>query len=169
MRIRRHVGRYGWLPVAGSAVLGGAAIALLLVALRAYRVEPLPHPVPQEPGEPLDISVSTNPESPAVTALLDANPFHPERRRPAERYQPPTSEADGDVAPVPTLVLTGTILYPDGGGAAIVRNGGESSQIVRRGAALGGLTLTSVERERATFTASDGSPVVLVSSGEGGS
>lgn len=169
MRIRRHVGRYGWLPVAGSAVLGGALVVLLLAALRAYQLEPLPDPVPQEPGESLEVSVSTNPEAPAVTALLDANPFHPERRRPAERYQPPTSETDGDAAPVPTLVLTGTILYPDGGGAAIVKNGGASSQIVRRGAALGGLTLTSVERGRATFTASDGSPVVLVTSGEGGS
>lgn len=169
MRIRRHVGRYGWLPVAGSAVLGGAAIALLLVALRAYRVEPLPDPVPHETGESLDISVSAGAEAPAVRALLDANPFHPERRRPAARYQPPRSETDGDAAPVPMLVLTGTILYPDGGGAAIVKHGGQSSQIVRRGAALGGLTLTSVERGRATFTASDGSPVVLVSSGEGGS
>lgn len=169
MNLRRHGARYGWLPAVSSAALAGAVAALLLVALRAYRLEPLPDPVPGAPGEPTEVSAPTVPEAPDVAALLDANPFHFERRRPAERYQPPTSDDSGDASPVPTLVLTGTILYPDGGGAAIVKQGREPSQIVRRGAALGGLTLTSVERGKATFAASDGSPVVLVSTEGGGS
>jgi hypothetical protein len=171
--IHRLQARYGRLPLIGSGVLTASVLALLFVSWRAIELEPLPEPAP--PSTQHEGSATTTPparlESPALAALLDANPFHPDRRRPAERYQPPTDESSDAAAPSANggLILTGTILYPDGGGAAIVKQGRQPSQIVRRGAALGALTLTSVERGRATFTASDGSPVVLVSTEEGGS
>jgi hypothetical protein len=173
MSMHRLRARYGRLPLIGSAVLTASVLALLFVSWRAVQLEPLPEPAP--PSPPHEGSATTAPparlETPGLAALLDANPFQPERRRPAERYQPPTDESPDAAAPAANdgLTLTGTILYPDGGGAAIVKQGRQPSQIVRRGAALGALTLTSVERGRATFTASDGSAVVLVSSEEGGS
>ena len=173
MSMHRLQPRYGTLPLIGSGVLTASVLALLFVSWRAIELEPLPEPAPpslQHDGSPTT-APAARPETPGLAALLDANPFHPERRRPAERYQPPTDESSDDAAPAANdrLILTRTILYPDGGGAAIVKQGRQASQIVRRGAALGALTLTSVERGRATFTASDGSPVVLVSSEEGGS
>lgn len=172
MRLDRVVARYGQIPVVGSAVLVAAMLLLLAASWRAFQIQPLPAPAALDaPASPRIAANDADREAPELTALLDGNPFHPERRRPGARYELPAEDSESAEAPPSSdvLVLTGTILYPDGGGAAIVKQGRQPSQIVRRGAAYGALTLTSVERGKATFTASDGTPVVLVSAEEGGS
>lgn len=173
MSIERFVIRYGKLQIVGAVVLALSLVGAGIATWKAVELDPAPAPLAQARGE----TAATERDPPAEIsdrdpgALLDRNPFHPERRRPSQRYQLPVEEPEdrnGTRAPG-TLRLTGTILYPGGGGAAIVKQGGQPSQIVRRGAAIGALTLTSVERGKATFAAPDGSPVVLVSSEESGS
>lgn len=171
--LERFVVRYGRLPIAGAVALTLSLVGAGGAAWTALQLDPAPAPVARARERTAeterDAPVEVGDRDPG--ALLDRNPFHPERRRSSRRFQLPVEEPEGrDGTPAPgTLRLTGTILYPDGGGAAIVKQGGQPSQIVRRGAAIGALTLSSVERGKATFTTSDGSPVVLVSSEEGGS
>lgn len=168
MRVRRLSDRYGWSPFVGALAVVSAVVCLSIVSWRAIVLTPLPHPLAAA-GRESASSAGTEPREPVTVADLYAkNPFHPERRGSDQRYELPTGadQSDGSEGAIPAgaLTLAGTILYPDGGGAAIVKQVGQASQIVRQGMALGTLTLQSVERGKATFTASDGSPVILVSS-----
>ena len=109
--------------------------------------------------EPLDAEL--------VVAALDHDPFHPERRRPRQRFRLPservTSVARRPVRPSglpPSMSLTGTMAYGDGGGVAILRDRG-STRLVRVGEQVGDLTLRRVEREEVVFVSVSGARIVV--------
>jgi hypothetical protein len=94
-------------------------------------------------------------------AAVDADPFRTDRRRPPKRFTVPgTGAAPIVAAPAPALVLSGTVVYQDGGGLALLRVQGRSA-MVRVGETVGGLTLKSVAREVAVFARPGGGQLVL--------
>jgi hypothetical protein len=102
-----------------------------------------------------------------TVAALDHDPFHPERRRPRQRFRLPservTSVARRPARPSglpPSMSLTGTMAYGDGGGVAILRDRG-STRLVRVGEQVGDLTLRRVEREEVVFVSENGARIVV--------
>lgn len=103
-----------------------------------------------------------------VLVAVDKDPFHPERRRPtrrfrlpSERVQPGRRTAAPRVGLPGSMRLTGTMVYPEGGGAAMLSQPGRPTRMVRVGEQVGELTLVEVGREQAVFTAPSGSRFVV--------
>ncbi len=100
---------------------------------------------------------------PLASAELDKavgkDPFHPERRRPAIRFQLPGEgpPASGEAAAEPTpFKLIGTATMPEGRGFAMCQWGADPPKLVRIGESVGDLTLKAVEPGRAVFRTSGG-------------
>ena len=128
-------------------------------------------PVAVAPASPQTdrLPVATPPDPPSldvVLAAVDKDLFHPKRRRPRARFQLP-GERRSVARPAPrpptlpaTLQLTGTMVYPNGGGAALVRDQGRS-RMVRVGERIGNFTLQRVGREEAVFRGPNGRDIVV--------
>lgn len=159
-----------WLSRGTLAAGGAFALACVLAAAAAWRwaaIAPVtPDPVP---GHPLELPPAVPADAPApdvVLAAVERDPFHPERRRPGTRFRMPGDRrepvrvAARPPALPPTLQLTGTLVYPDGGGVALLRDQGQS-RMVRVGERIGNFTLQRVARELAVFRAPNGTDVVV--------
>ncbi len=102
----------------------------------------------------------------SVLAVIDIDPFHPERRRPRVRFRMPGERVTlvrtaRRPTARPRLALRGTVVLPGGGGLAIVDQGRGATTMVRVGERVGDLTLRSVDREQAVFTTPGGSRIVV--------
>lgn len=107
------------------------------------------------------------PESVRVLAAVDRDPFHPERRRPRERFRlpgerrTPPPRAPAPAALPSTMQLTGTMVYGGGGGIAMLSERGRSTRMVRVGESVGNLTLERVTADEAVFRSPNGATVVV--------
>lgn len=152
-------------------------LASLLVAgwsaHRALTLEPLPA---AKGGAPLPTVPQVVPRgeypSEYLLAAVEADPFHPERRRPSRRFRLPGEEAvepaaPGDPLPPPppeptaVMRLSGTMLLPDGRAYALLQWGGEPPRLVRTGERVGEHTLSRVESGHVILTSRGGGRTVL--------
>jgi hypothetical protein len=97
-----------------------------------------------------------------VLGAVDKDPFHPERRRPRQRFQLPSDVAAfaQPAAATAEVELIGTAVTPDGG-FAMCATGSGPPRIVRVGERLGDWTLNRVTQGAAEFAKADGAIVVL--------
>jgi len=155
--------------VAGAAACGVAGVACAWSVAAALRVGPA---APSEAGAGGGASAAAvtplapagpGADEPDLDRTLDRDPFRSDRRRPPRRFVPPGTPTAAPRVTVPavSLTLTGTVIYPDGGGLALVRAVGRSPVMVRVGEMVEGLTLRSVARDEATFVRPGGGFVVL--------
>ena len=152
-------------PIVAFAAL---VVSLGLVASALWRALTL-EPVTRDGAVSLGVSAVTlaqrePPDADLIVAALDHDPFHPERRRPRQRFRLPservTSVARRPAGLPPSMSLTGTMAYGDGGGVAIIRDRG-STRLVRVGEQVGDLTLRRVEREEVVFVSASGARIVV--------
>jgi hypothetical protein len=149
--------------VTGAAACGVTGLLCVWSLVAAVRVAPPPAPAPDLIAPPA--------VAPAVRAgrvdLSDAwesDPFRSDRRRPPRRFVlPGTAAAPAARPPAPAVALTlnGTVVYPGGGGFALVGAAGRAPVMVRVGEVIEGLTLRSVARDEATFARPGGGSMVL--------
>ncbi|HXO84063.1 MAG TPA: hypothetical protein VN803_00910 [Gemmatimonadales bacterium] len=97
-----------------------------------------------------------------VLAAVAKDPFHPQRRRPGQRFQLPSDVASSAPSAAATVQveLIGTAVTP-GGGFAMCATSGGAPRIVRVGERLGDWTLNRVTQGAAEFAKPDGAIVVL--------
>jgi hypothetical protein len=87
------------------------------------------------------------------------DPFHPERRRPAVRFQLPGEEPpdSGKAGATPAAFkLIGTATMSEGRGFAMCQWGADPPKLVRIGESVGDLTLKAVQPGRAVFLTTGG-------------
>lgn len=157
-----------------------ATVALLTSVLiagwsiqRAVTLDSLPRAgdEPPLPSVPRVIPRGDYPSEYLLRAL-EANPFHPERRRPTRRFRLPGEVEAASAAPAGSLPpsppdpvaafrLSGTMLLPDGRAYALLQWGGEPARLVRTGERVGEHTLATVEAGRAVLVSSRGGRTVL--------
>ena len=160
-----------WRAVPALVVAAGCML-LAGAGWRAVRLDRLPEPRAGA-AAPLAEVATGRPPYPVqrVMAAVDRDPFHAERRRPAERFRLPEDSAAAappqrmDLARVR---LIGTGVLPDGGGFAVCQVAGASPLLVRVGGSLGDLVLRAVAPGRATFTTPAGDSLVVSVSQAGG-
>lgn len=103
-----------------------------------------------------------------VLAAIGKDPFHPERRRPGQRFRLPGDQAALGASRVEnqtmatTLRLIGTAVTPDGRGFAMCEVQGGTARIVRIGEQVSGWTLKRVMPGSAEFATPTGTVVVRV-------
>ena len=94
-----------------------------------------------------------------LAAAVGKDPFHPERRRPAQRFRLPgealQAAVDSSGAKL-AFKLIGTAAMAEGKGFAMCQWGEEAPKLVRIGDTVGGLTLKRVEPGSALFLTSAG-------------
>jgi hypothetical protein len=102
-------------------------------------------------------------DQPDFRRTVDGDPFRADRQRPPRRFVAPgtVTPVARPAAPAVALTLTGTVVYPDGGGFALVRAPGRPAAMVRVGENVEGYTLRSVARDEATFARPGGGSMVL--------
>lgn len=152
-------------PLAAASVLGATALALFAWTLvRALTVSTDAPPLAPAGNVSLpEMTVTQRAAGAPVGEVVNVDPFRANRRRPPLRYAPPGAvRLAPAAAPATSVALAGTVVYPDGGGLALVRVGGRAGAVmVRVGETVEGLTLKSVAREEAVFASRDGRTVVL--------
>lgn len=148
--------------IRGALMTFAAAVALLAwTSWRAIRVDAPTVATADSPagGSPDTVQRRLFPVQ-RLIAAVDKDPFHPERRRPAQRFQLPSA-----APPVPRVAdanvrVVGTAVSPDGGFAMCSWAGG-APRIVRVGDRLGDWTLSKVMPGAAEFTGAAGSTIVV--------
>lgn len=165
--------RTGAAPAAtGALLLASTALAgwSLWGAVTLDPVAPARQASPPwmvQPTEPQPV-----PAGPDIVAAVNADPFSPERRRPAERFRLPGERRPEPPpvvrrAPGPSFRIVGTVVLP-GGGLAMLQARGAAPRTLRVGESFGGFRLARVEQGRAVFVSGEGSThVVRVSNGGG--
>lgn len=155
-------------PALAAALLAlcGALTTAGLALHRALVLEPLPAPARGGAALP-DVVVAAR--SAVDTALLlaavEKGPFHPERRRPSQRFLLPgesEEQANGEENRARgELRVIGTVVLAKGGGFATAQVGAEPPRLVRVGERIGGYTLRGVQPGRAVFASSAGTTLVV--------
>jgi hypothetical protein len=161
---RSHLGHPLVLcALAACATAGGVALWTLG---RALSVRPMPEPFVSEARRSqgsTDRPVAT--PSASLAAAVEGDPFHPERRRPAERFRLPGEAGPSDTLAAAdgaaSLRLLGTAVLAEGRGFAMYQAGAETPRLVRVGETVGELTLKRVEQGRAVFRTRAGRAVEL--------
>lgn len=148
-----------------------AALALSLgvlgwTARRALEVEEAGGAIAAPPESTItDVAPAAAPNAAQVLAAVDSDPFHPERRRPTERFRLPGEAITAEVAaPTPAaapLVLLGTVVLAEGRSFVMCQQGSDQPRIVRVGESLGDYTLRSVQQGHAVFVTRRGEQVEL--------
>ena len=150
------------LALAASLLLAGAALRRAVEVTLPAAVESSGGAAPIESSRP-----RTAAPLDSVLAAVDVDPFNPERTRPPVRFRLPGERVERVARPVPrpsvpsSLVLTGTVIYPGGGGLAVLSQDRGATMTLRVGESLGELKLEKVERERAIFSGPGGRQVVI--------
>jgi hypothetical protein len=102
-----------------------------------------------------------------VLSAVSKDPFHPERRRPAVRFQMPedlaaaSAQREASQATEASLRLVGTAVGADGGGFAMCAWQGGNPRIVRIGERVGEWTLQRVWQGAAEFVTPAGSTITV--------
>jgi hypothetical protein len=148
-----------------------AALALSLVVLawtvrRALEVEEALGALDGAQGPGItDVAPAAAPNAAEVLEAVESDPFHPERRRPTERFRLPGEAISTETAPPQSasapLVLLGTVVLAEGRSFVMCQQGSEQPRIVRVGESLGDYTLRTVEQGRAVFVTRRGEQVEL--------
>ena len=138
-----------------SAVFAGWAV------LRALEIEALPASADATALGDIQVPARRMPPRVNVAAAVNADPFSPERQRPAEAYRLPGEL----VVAAPTarpeqLKVLGTVVSTGGSGFAMCQLGSEPPTIVRVGQKIGVYTLKRVARGSATFASPSGEVVI---------
>ncbi len=150
--------------MAACTTAGGAALWTLG---RALGLRPMPEAsVSEAPRTHNGINPPAATPSASLAAAVENDPFHPERRRPADRFRLP-----GEATPSETLTaaggaaasmrLLGTAVLPEGRGFAMYQAGAETPRLVRVGETVGELTLKRVEQGMAVFRTRAGRAIEL--------
>ena len=112
-----------------------------------------------------DVAPAAAPNAAQVLEAVDSDPFHPERRRPTERFRLPGEAISAEViAPAPAvapLVLLGTVVLAEGRSFVMCQQGSGQARIVRIGESLGDYTLRNVQQGRAVFVTKGGEKIEL--------
>ena len=165
--------RWLWHMHAVQVSAGAFALALGLVAWTLWRASQITIPSPSglPTGDPTLVPVSIPASGynfQRVLASIGKDPFHPERRRPGQRFQLPADQAGlaarraEQQTTAAALRLIGTVVAPDGGGFAMCEVQGGTPRIVRLGEQVGGWTLKRVTPGSAEFATPTGTVVVRV-------
>jgi hypothetical protein len=152
-----------WLRTAVIAMLISVGVAIWSV-LRARETDPLPMMEESPAAGQVDPPGRRARPRANIAAAVEADPFHPERRRPDEPYRFP-----GEIAPAQAsaaqraqqLRLIGTVASVGGGGFVFCQIGSQTPQIIHVGQQIGTYTLKSVEAGRAVFTGPSGNTLEL--------
>jgi hypothetical protein len=149
------------VPRVACTALCGSVILFGLTMREVLRTEPWPPSRPS--GSP--VAVPARRDRPEVsraqlTATVERDPFHPERRRPGQRFRLP-GEADSAAGPPPPATdipptLIGTAVLAKGKGFAMCQRGNEPPTLVHVGDRFGDLRLTAVGQGEAVFLTSAG-------------
>ncbi len=147
---------HGWTVSLGAMICAGLVAVLTIwravvidsVAATRSRDDTL-SPVLVSPRHAIPIA--------GIANTVEKDPFRPDRR-PGERLP---ASARTRTAPVPRLRLAGTMMYPGGGGAALLEGADRSTRIVRVGEKVGELTLRSVTSGEAVFVSPTGATVTV--------
>jgi hypothetical protein len=145
-----------WLRAAVLAAMAGSIFAAVSVA-NAIRIEDLPGPA--DATALGDVQPVARPPATRVniTAAVDADPFAPERQRPAEPYRLPGELVEAPVVPrTQQLRVLGTVVVTNGTSFAMCQIGSEPPAIVRVGQQIGSYTLKRVTRGKAVFASPSG-------------
>lgn len=166
--MRRWLCRVRAVQVSGVAL----ALALGLVCWTLWRAThfTIATPTGAPPGDPTPLSIPAPVSGYSLRRVLAAigkDPFHPERRRPGQRFQLP-ADAAAAVArgqesrtTEASLHLIGTAVASEGGGFAMCAWQGGSPRIVRVGERVGDWTLRKVTPGAAEFATPAGTTVVV--------
>jgi hypothetical protein len=133
---------------------------------RALEIEEA-HGAIDPPAESIitDVAPAAAPNAAQVLEAVDSDPFHPERRRPTERFRLPGEAISAEVtAPEPAvapLVLLGTVVLAEGRSFVMCQQGSDQPRIVRIGESLGDYTLRTVQQGRAVFVSRRGEQLEL--------
>jgi hypothetical protein len=152
-----------WLRVAMVGMVASVATAMWSVR-QAVRTEPLP--ALEQPPAAGDVERTERRAATRVNiaAAADADPFHPERKRPDEPYRFPGEVTQTQPQSGPRaqqLRLMGTVVATRGGGFVFCQIGSQPPQLVHIGGQIGPYTLKTVEAGRAVFTGPGGTPLEL--------
>lgn len=153
-------------PRFGAALLLASLAVLAWSVRRALVLDPVPGSYLRSSESAVVISREPAELGAArLAGAVDRNPFHPERRRPGERFRLP---GEGDSAAIgaekvqpAALMLIGTAVLPEGRGFAMCRWGGDTPKLVRIGERIGDVTLREVKRGVAVFTSATGERLEL--------
>lgn len=137
-----------------------AAVLCVVSGIEAWRLEPLPvgraepSSLPEDPRPVRSVSAAE------LAVLLEADPFHPERRRPDVRYgeervDEAVTAAAVERSPV-TVQLLGTVVLPQERSLAMCRIGNERARLLRLGDTLSNMKLTEIGQGRAVFVGAQG-------------
>jgi len=146
----------GWVRTAAVATIA-AGIFAALSAAQAIRLDELPGPADttalgdvQPPSRKSTTRVN-------IAAAVDADPFAPDRQRPAEPYRLPGELVEAPaMSPAQQLKVLGTVVVTSGSSFAMCQIGSDPPVIVRIGQRIGGYTLKRVARGKAVFTSPSG-------------
>jgi|HigsolmetaAR202D_1030399.scaffolds.fasta_scaffold04971_6 hypothetical protein len=156
-------------PVLRATIVlfAASAAAFCWAAWRATSLEPLPGvPMDTSRREAVAIAVRAAPPDSVLRAAVEADPFHPERRRPTVPFRFPGEEEReattvAAAAPAGPVRVVGTAVLPDGKSFALCEWPGRAPRLVRVGETVEGLTLKRVEIGRAVFVSRTGETVVV--------
>ena len=152
-----------WLRIAVVAMLASVGTAIWSV-LEALETDPLPG-IEEAPSAGSIDRVARRPAPRInISSAVDADPFHPERKRPEEPYRFP-----GEISPAAASAqqraqqvrLIGTVVAVRGGGFVFAQIGSQQPRLVHVGQQIGNYTLKSVEAGRAVFTGPSGETLEL--------
>jgi hypothetical protein len=155
---------YRWgLPT--RLALTAAALSLIVATLAgfgAWRLSPLPGAVAPA-GFELDVASPASEETAASDSLIrlavSRDPFRPDRRPPAQRYQMPGERTTAARISLPQAMararLTGTVILGPRAGLAAIEVPGRGPRVLAVGDEFEGYRLTRVERGAATLVGPD--------------
>ena len=154
------------LLIAAGAAVGVAVIVTLVVVYRVFAADPLAAPRVASAGRETvtSIGVAELPKG-LLKEVVDHDPFHPERRRPAVPFRLPAEQAAIAAQPAPvvtpaaTLRLLGTVVTPGQDAFVVCQLGNDAPKVVRVGGKIGDLTLRKIEPGRAVFHSPNGEAV----------
>jgi hypothetical protein len=149
-------------PRAALAVFVGSSTVAALSFRRAIAIDPLPPtPAPQASAASIAVPAPSAGTAPArLAAALNKDPFHPERRKPLQRFRLPGEALPATAAASETTAspfqLIGTAVMPEGRGFAMCQWGADPPKLVRIGERVGTLTLKTLTQGRAVFVDAGG-------------
>jgi hypothetical protein len=148
-------------PRLAAGLLVASLAVLAWSVRRALELEPVPASASSSPAAGVAISRGAlGLTASQLSSAVDRNPFHPERRRPAERFRLPgegvSAGPPSEGVPAQALMLIGTAVLPEGRGFAMCRWGSDAPKLVRIGERIGDVTLQEVNQGRAVFRSATG-------------
>jgi hypothetical protein len=165
--------RWHWSsgPLAALGLLAVSAMAAGWTLYRALDAKQLPVVRASADGAHVAASGQRRVDSSeSFAAAIEADPFHPERRRPSVRFRLPgepvahptgQGQLSPQTLPASVIRLIGTIVVPGGTSFVVCQAGAGAPKLLHVGERIEGLTLRRVEQGRAIFVSTSGEKVDL--------